>query len=299
MMQMASGRGQWATMLGRRYPWLARGLSFIAVIAGGLGGDQFNGVAADPGNTLRWLSTAVVALVALGLWWAGAAMAPTRFVARPTIVPLNDEASRRRYAKRGMVAFVSMYRCGEVPTENVSELVSNRDWRTLRLDDYGATNMGTTLEGIAANAAALEHLWLIATTDSTKAKDSGEPLAPGSAHILPALVAYIEHEYPHLKVHYGPDYCASMESFEHIGEAMYELVVDVLLEAQREGLGPQEMVVDVTGGTLSLSIPAVLANLDRDRDIQVIYTDYNLAHETKGRTPIRFSFAPQQTRPDD
>lgn len=252
---------------------------------------------ADP--AFCWLTVAAMVLGAV-CWLLSKAMPRPRLHARPSIEPLNDAPSRRRHAKRAMLATVSLYRSFKTdefpaPVTDWEALAADRDWRALHLDHPKATNMGPLLAGIEANSPALQHLWLIATTDSSRRTPAGRPVAPGSAAIIPALTAFLTARYPKLEVHAGADYRLSMDSHEHIGDATYQLVHEILHDAEAHGIAPDDFVVDVTGGNLTMSVAAVLANLDLDRDIQVIFTEYNSAHETQELTPIHVSFEPVQS----
>ena len=284
-----------------RTAWVLRAAMgfFVILIAGGLP-SVLTGSAPNAG----FLVCTAGALVGGAAVWLGLRVFyPARFDARPQrIAALRNSGDYRRHAKQGMLAFVSLYqsvkRTEFTAPDNWPDLAAEGRYDELKIADHRLTNMGPLLKGVEANNDRLEHLWLIATTDASIPGSPTDPNRVGSAAILPALVAYLHDHYPDVTPHCadgnnGDRYTVSLDHHEQIGKPVYDKVREVLLEAEELGIPSHDFVVDVTGGTVLMSLAAILANLDGDRDVQVIYAGYDGAHNVTGAlVPVHVTFEP-------
>lgn len=235
-------------------------------------------------------------LVGIWLWWRN----PSRvgLDIRP-VQTLRTESERHQHARRGLIAFVSLYRPGRdsqasQKPEGWAAAAAQKDYQAL---DLPHSNLATTIEAITSHASRLEHCWLIGTT-------AADPSIPGSSIYIPALVEYFRHERG-LKCafHYGPESGCdlSLDDDALVFTKTLSLIRNIFVQAEKDGginLHAEEMIADFTSGIRSMTLGMLLACLDGDRDIQMIGTHYDAAGHWEGPLfPILFSFEPvlQQT----
>jgi len=235
------------------------------------------------------LTSIFVALLALNvwLWWRN----PDRVSLRvDSVNTLRTQAERERYAQRGLVAFVSLYRPGRDGTASKNpkdwfEAAERKDYRVL---DLPHSNLAPLIEAVMSHASRLEHCWLIGTAGS-------DPNRPGSAAYIPVLTEYLRRERGVKRTfHCGPECEIPMDDDALVFTKTVDLVKGIYLQARNDkqiALKPEEIIADFTGGMRSMPLGMILACLDSDRDIQMIGTHYDAAGKpTEALFPIVFKF---------
>jgi hypothetical protein len=203
---------------------------------------------------------------------------------------LRTEAEKKQHARRGLIAFVSLYR----PTrESAASKLSPADWQTAaeQLDyerlDLPSSNLATTIEAIITHASRLEHCWLIGTT-------SAKPEIPGSNVYIPVLVEYLSRGRDlQCEFHHGPEFNLSLDDDALVFDKTMDLLRKIFSQAEGHKLSAGDVIADFTSGVRSMTLGMILACLDGDRDIEMIGTHYSPEGQWVGPPfPIIFSFEP-------
>jgi hypothetical protein len=265
---------------------------FIAGIAGLLLGLLLN-IASD------WLSGAgnfmipivavgfVVALVVNGYLWL---RRPARVGLQLEPPDILDEAAKPEKARRGLIVFVSLYSpqskssASSLKLEERVEAAKSKNYKEL---DFENSNLATTVKAIIAHASTLEHCWLIATI--SRANESSSSLL-----YVPALIELLKEKYGmHCKFHFGEEFAVTIDDDAPIFIKTIDIVNRIFKLGKEEGLREKDFVVDFTAGMRSMTLGAILACLDHDRNIQMIGTKYDAEGRPQGPLfPIIFSFKP-------
>lgn len=240
------------------------------------------------GGGLLWLvvGIAVIATLAAINLWARRPPGVEVVVSAPQTIRSDQEA--RRYARRGLICIVPLYRPGRgspaaahLP-EKWLEAAQEHEWALLQPE---ASNLLPVIKAIRSHASRLEHCWLIAT--------SGEPTV-ASASYVPALAAYLRED-PKINAifYYGSRYQISLGDDSEVVKKTYDLVREIVKEAQQRGILPGELIADVTSGMRSLALGMTLASLDREQDLQFVGTRYDAKGDPVGEPfPIIYNFEP-------
>lgn len=207
-------------------------------------------------------------------------------MAIPHILRQPEEAAQ--FAKRGMVAFVSLYYPVKSPTAKVlsdrqkHEAAANLDYEVLDLEN---SNLEPVIKSVIAHEPRLEHCWLIATSSSA-------PDQAGSALYVPVLVRYLkEVKGARCQFHHGPEWTIPLEDDVVLAQKAWNLVLKSFAEAEHESILSSDMVADITSGFRAMTLGMVLACLDSDRDVQLMGTHYDGRGRAVGTLfPIRFPF---------
>ena len=226
-------------------------------------------------------------LVSVWLWWRD----PGRVGLNLQFVKtLRTESEKRQHARRGLIAFVSLYR----PTrESTAAKRSPDEWQTAakerdyELLDLPSSNLATTIEAITTHASRLEHCWLVGTTATN-------PEIPGSHIYIPALVEYLRRERNvKCEFHYGTEFNLSLDDDALVFDKTLDLLRRIFRQAESMGLSAPDMIADFTSGIRSMTLGMILACLDGDRDIEMMGIHYNPEGKWTGSLfPIIFSFEP-------
>lgn len=203
---------------------------------------------------------------------------------------LRTEAEKSQHARRGLIAFVSLYK--PVGQSGAKEL-GPTDWQTAaeqwdyQLLDFPNSNLATTIEAVITHASRLEHCWLIGTTAT-------RPEIPGSNVYIPALVEYLRQEQKvACEFHYGPEFNLSLDDDALVFDKTMDLLHKIFEQAEKMGLGVSDVIADFTSGIRSMTLGMILACLDGDRDIEMIGTRYGPEGKWVGPPfPVVFSFEP-------
>ena len=250
----------------------------------------FSNWLSGPGQTWLPLIATAFALALLVSGWLWLRM-PDRIMlnlAQPRT--LRTETEQHAQARRGLVAFVSLYRPGiqspakSLKSDEWGRAAANGNYQTLDLPN---SNLRPTIEAIATHASRLEHCWLIGTT----AQDAH---IAGSAAYIDALVAHLQQERDiHCVFHHGSDYSVPLDDDALVFGKTLQMMQKIFDEAKNVGLADPDLIADFTNGIRSMSLGMILSCLDRERDIEMIGTHYDANGDYTGQLfPIIFSFEP-------
>lgn len=214
-------------------------------------------------------------------------------------IPLNDEPSQKKEARKGLIVFLSLYKNfipgNKFSTEELQKIIKEKDYKTLDLADTSATNFGHAINAIKAHKSKLEHLWIVTSKAPLQAN------AVTSLEYLPVFQEYIEKEIDgakKIKPHFGKNYSIDITETSNITQRTFELIRDIYKEAKNDfNLNPNDLIVDVTGGFVFMSVGAVLASLTKEQDIEVIGSEYDkvTGNPIGGDKsyPVKIGYAPQ------
>jgi hypothetical protein len=210
---------------------------------------------------------------------------PVKIAIRAPIT-IHNELDARQYARPGFVGFVPYY----TPrwSSPASKLDSKARQKAIEALDFAAldienSNLMPTVQAIISHKERLKHCWLIAT-----AGQEGE----GSGAFTSLLINYLQAKHGiGCKFHHGDAYTVNLESDAELPRRIYDRVLAIFGEAERIGLSPQELVVDVTTGIRSMALGATLACLDAEHTIEFVGTAYDNSGNPAGPLyPIIFNF---------
>ena len=230
---------------------------------------------------------AVALLVSAWLWWRDPGR--VRLDLEP-VKTLRSDAEKRQHARRGLVAFVSLYRpasgsaAAHLSPEDWQQAAEAKDYARLDLPN---SNLGATIQAVTSHASRLEHCWLIGTT----AADAG---IPGSQIYIPALVEYLHRDKAlTCQFHHGPDLILSLDDDALVFDKTLDLLRAIFVQADSLDLKAPDLIADFTSGIRSMTLGMILACLDGDRDIEMIGTHYSPDGGWVGPPfPIIFGFEP-------
>ncbi|MCA9997001.1 MAG: hypothetical protein KDE56_14685 [Anaerolineales bacterium] len=251
-------------------------LDVVVNTIAGLGGQVLTAV---------FILTLLFGLLAL---WFSARPQPTRVMIEP--VPLDTPANRLIHARRGLIAFVSLYQPnaqnpqaqGGVDVARRVTAAQKGDYEALNLEN---SNLAAIIATITAHAYRLEHCWLIATT-------TGSP-DTSSLTYLPPLIAYLQNKHGlQIQYHTGTNYAIRIDRDDAlITNQTRSLVNRIYEEAHSLKLAERDVVADFSGGYRSMTLGMILACLNKGRDIQFAGTRYDANARPTGEIfPILFNF---------
>jgi len=249
-----------------------------------------NGVSNVLGSDWRMLSVLVTVFLVLGM--VGLLLSPRSQVeARIEARTLRTDEEKKRYANRGLIAFISLYRpIKKSPPAGDNEAA----WlNAARAMDYHGlcleqSNLATVINAAVGHSSRLEHCWLIGTVSS-------DPNQPGSSDYGPAVVEFLKKEKGlACKFHTGPEYAIPLDDDALVCTKTYDLVRRIYREAGRDfKIAPNEVIADFTGSFRSMTLGLILACLSVDKNIQLMGTRYDGAgHPVGPPVPIIFSYEP-------
>lgn len=265
--------------------WVSTGLAGLGFCLGS-GGliDWLSGEATAP--RILWTVLGFVAYAALSL--VALRLGRSHVHTPPGITELHTAQEKKENAKRGLIVLVSLYDPKRThPKEPWTTLAAREDWEGLGLHTRDS-NLWPAIQAILLNKEALEHVWFIATADGEETDpETGQPKAPGSGRIVPALVRYLKEEEGMDKVtfHDPGEYLVSSND-RNTGEKAYAQVQKIFKRAAKQGLAEKDIRVDFTGGTGLLTIGTVLACSDEKRQLQFMCTQYDAEHKPNGLLPV-------------
>ncbi len=278
-------------------PTLRTSITYILVFASfivGAIGENVTGAVLE-----NWTVKQQTLLIAAGLFVIGAFIVwQNRLTNVEAILgaphSLKSPPQQKRHSKRGLVAFVSLYRprpknalFENYAQEIGAQLANKGDHATL---DLAESNLKPLLAAIDAHKSTLEHVWLV-STEANNQNSGSYPFA--------SLVAqyYTEREDVSAKFYYE-DHVISMGNDLSVATETKDVVERIFRHAQNQyGLGAAQIAADFTGCPRSMTLGMFLACLDERRDIQFIGTDYGAdARPTGELYPVLYSF---ETRKHD
>jgi hypothetical protein len=238
-------------------------------------------------GVLPWIiGVAVVSGLATIIFFARRPVGIEVAIESPRTIRSPEEA--RRYARRGFIGFVPLYRpqagtaAAHLSAQARAAAVEARNFELLQVEE---SNLRPTIEAILSHASRLEYCWLLATRGQNQA---------GSAPYVALLAAYL-HECKGLKCKfiYGEAYTISLDDDALVLSKTYDQVQQIFAQAERLGLAPVEMIADITSGFRSMALGMILACLNGDQDVEFVGTRYDDQGQPAGELfPIIFSFEP-------
>lgn len=203
---------------------------------------------------------------------------------------LRTEQEKESSARKGLIALVSLYNPikkadkPDLSQQEREEAANRKDYKTLDLE---TSNLQTVIEAICSHRYALQHCWLIGTTDSENTK--------GSIIYQDALIEFLRKEKGiNCNFHYGKDYAIPLDDDALICEKTYRMIKRILIEASAFGIEGKDIIADYSGGFRSMVSGMILAYLHGDNDIQLMGTKYDVFARPKGPLfPINISFEPE------
>lgn len=215
------------------------------------------------------------------------------------------KGEERKHAKKGIILLMSLYRPfpenkGEIgrplikwrsmKEEGIKKALREKNYKAF---DFENSSFGHSVRAILTHSERLEHCWII----GSYAKDSSSVIS-SSSNFIETFVEYLKKEKGiNCQFHFDENYTIPMHDDESICRKARKLTNDIFTEAKRDyKLAPKDIIVDVTGGTLNMSLGLILASLPEDRDIQVIGTEYNSDGQPVGGDksyPVRIHFKPE------
>lgn len=199
---------------------------------------------------------------------------------------LRESSQQEENAHKGLVLFLSPFQpqrgsdleiLKNTDPDGYNKALQDKDIDKLMLDDTTQSNFGHSIVAIKAHKSRLEHVWLICS-----ASKSGKTAQ--SIDFAPLMEEYIKQKInQNVEVHYGDNYKILLDEDSSVCRQSFKIVKKIYKEARSKyRLKNKDMITDVTGGTKSINIPAILACLNKDEDIQIIGTSYDDYGKFKG-----------------
>jgi hypothetical protein len=184
---------------------------------------------------------------------------------------LRTDAEKQAAARRGLIAFVSLYRPfrgSRVPSTQASDWLAAAERGDYDDLDLPNSNLAPAIEAVVTHASKLEHCWLIGTT-------SADAKQPGSVAYIPILETYLQQEgNVKCQFHSGPEWQLPLDDDALVFSKTLELVRKAFAEAKELKLAAEDLVADFTGGVRGMTLGMILGCLDSDRDIEMIGAHY-------------------------
>lgn len=237
-------------------------LPFITFLLGLIARFIFN---PDPPDW-RWLVMLVLLLALAVVAYVWERLSPRQVRVRfDAPITIETEEDQQRYARPGLIAFVSKYR-SNVPPEVVKAARKAGDYEAL---DFMNSNLETVIHAAKSHKPRLQYCWLISSRSTMK--------LPGSDEDAELLARYLREQAGFDKCQFFHDTSCkvSLNNDQEIPGKTRDVLQDVFRAADKLGLKPKDMVVDITGGVGSMTLGAVLACLDKTRDLEIVLTHYD------------------------
>lgn len=242
------------------------------------------------GQTAVYIFSSIfaISLLVVSIYWSRAHPLVPLF--RPPI-PLRSPLDRERYARRGLIAIVSLFTPDRnspasqlAPAERVA-VADAGDYQALHLPQ---SNYAPLIKAVSSHSKNLDYCWLI----STRSADGD--LERSSRTYVPALVNFLRTRVKPTCQFFGHEddrYVVFLQDDILVASQINEIVQNIYRQAPALGLAEKEMVADITGGFRSIPLGMILACLDPDRTIQFVGTSYNAEGRPEGELfPILFTF---------
>jgi hypothetical protein len=206
-------------------------------------------------------------------------------------ISLKTEQDCKRYARRGLIAFVSLYRQIRVPEQGrfqsaeIQRALDELDYRALRLRE---STLEPVITAAASHGERLEHCWLISTSGPE-----------GSEKYVDVLVEHLKSEEGliNCQFHVHGNYVVEPAAADdEMVRKVRDLVEHIFKEAKKiYKLSPKDVIADITSGFRSMSLGMTLSCLDASHDIELIGSEYDeLARPIPPLTPMIFEFEIEQ-----
>jgi hypothetical protein len=236
------------------------------------------------------LMVVILAVLYLVLQWAHNYLEKNLTV-RIEPVLLSTQATREKEARKGLIVFLPLYsltpfgkktwqqRHGYDPSakdeakrflQDLQTWQQNNDYRSLLIDDPACTNFGPATVAIRSHSCKLKVLWIV-TSDS--ARDPGQ----SSENFVEPYKRYLqEQNVVGNDVVFAKTHTITVDEDSTVSNLVSKTLQEIYTEAERKphGLKRSEIIVDVTSGTKSMTVGAVLGSIGKERDIQLLAASY-------------------------
>jgi hypothetical protein len=198
-----------------------------------------------------------------------------------SIKAIQTKADKETHSKKGLIVFLSPYICFKddvkLTKDDIDEHMSKGDYKNLFLEELNNTNFGPPIKAFETHFNTIEHLWII----TTKMKEGTK----GSSYHLKPLIKFLRENYKterEIDFHFtSDDYTIIFDDISQVCNGVVNLIKKIYKEAKdKYDLDSEEIIVDVTSGTVPMTVGAILASLAKDQDIEVIGSQY---HPVTGR----------------
>ncbi len=198
-----------------------------------------------------------------------------------SIKAIQTEADKEMYSKKGLIVFLSPFICFKEGVRFTEKELDNYmkagDYRSLFLGELNNTNFGPPIKAFETHFNTIDHLWII----TTKMKEGTK----GSSNHLKPFIKYLRENYKterEIRFHFTSDkYTILFDDISQVCNGVVNLIKKIYKDAKTEyDLDAEDIIVDVTSGTVPMTVGAVLASLAKDQDIEVIGSQY---HPVSGR----------------
>jgi hypothetical protein len=199
-------------------------------------------------------------------------------------------------AREGLIVFLPLYRKfgSQAKTEEENEKEINHaletlDYSSLGFENINATNFGHATLAIQTHLSKLRYCWLV-TSKSQKRPDQS------SQRFLEVYKKFLsERVIKGKEVTFLEPTPLDVDDDAGVCEQAGETMQKVFREARREyKLKPPQMIVDVTPGTKSMTVGAVLGALSKEKDVQVIVAEYEpFSDRPRNLLPVIIKYEPK------
>lgn len=204
------------------------------------------------------------------------------------------EEKQLEEAREGLIVFLPLYRRfgiqgapspGQPYPEDVQKAILQEDYNGLGFANDGATNFGHATLAIKTHLSKLKYCWLV-TTRSLKTGQN-------SKDFVPVYTRFLKENVTGDGVTFLTPTPIDTDDESGVAPQVSDLVQRIFRQARREyGLKPRRMVMDVTPGTKSMTVGAVLGALPKERDIQIIVARYE-GDVPRDPFPVILKFEPK------
>lgn len=223
------------------------------------------------------------------LIWAilvvGGSLLWIRYQTRRRLIPVDIKTRKVSGPESGVAPKILIATFSGYP--GAPKGMSNEEYATaLRAADLGklplnekTLGIGHTLRSLSSYRDSLEEVYLITSLQSRESVD--------------LLRSYAVRHGISAKIHAQPSETLRLEDDAQVTERTHEVTRDLLIDL-RKRVKPKSILVDVTGGTRSMTTGALLACLIPDQDAQVIAAEYTPDGRPDGSTsfPLVIQFNP-------
>ena len=265
-------------------------ISFLAGICLTIVLDLLTGIVSNSTPTVQLIIVVLAILLSFLSFWLNQRTQSINTKFQPPKTR-RTPIERMTNARRGLIAFVSLYRPIDESCQG-HRLSPSARLKAASVGDYAQldfekSNFATIITSINSHAIKLEHCWLISTTGTHQ---------PGSEPYAAALVSYLQEQkgFKECQFHYGPSYSISLDDDALVATKTHEKVNAIFEEGAAFGLANREIVADFSGCPRSMTLGMFAACVDGKRTLQFAGTRYDANNQPTGEIfPIVYEFEPQ------
>lgn len=201
-------------------------------------------------------------------------------------------------AREGLIVFLPLYRkFGSPPKTNeekenekkaINSALATLDYSTLGFGNINATNFGHATFAIQTHLSRLRYCWLVTSKSQTRPNQS-------SHRFLDVYKEFLKKEVIKDKeITFLAPPPVDVDDDVGVCEQAAEAIQKIFREAKTKyKLKPSQMIVDVTPGTKSMTIGAVLGALSKEKDVQVITAEYDQWGQPSKLLPVIIKYEPK------